>query len=362
MRGGGTERVLSILLKNLSRADKEVFLIVLEDKFDYEIPDYVKVIKLSSDLNSNFKKLFGIFLGAIKLRKIIKNRQINVVISFLERSNYINILAKSLGACHKAYISERCNTLEYYSDKGLKSFFSLFLVKILYKKANLIIANSFGIKKMLVKDFSLEEKKIKVIYNPIDFKKIQTLSQELLESEYQKLFKYPIIINVGRLIREKGQEYLIRAFGRAAKQIPDIKLLILGQGELEKDLKSLVKKLNLENDVFFLGWQKNPFKFLNKAKLFVLSSLTEGFPNALIEAMACNIPVISFDCLSGPNEIVINGKNGILVPLADEKVLTQAIIQVLKNPFLAERLVWQGQKRAQDFSLKNIISQYEEII
>ena len=166
----------------------------MEDKFNYEIPKDIRVIKLFPDLEGNFKKLFAIFLGASKLKKIIKKNQIDIVMSFLERSNYINILAKSYGSSHKVYISERTNPLEYYSGQNLKSIFNLFVIKRLYKKADLIIPNSLGIKNTLTKDFFINPKKIKVIYNPINVKEIQTLSQKPLEPEYQKIFKYPIII------------------------------------------------------------------------------------------------------------------------------------------------------------------------
>ena len=281
-------------------------------------------------------------------------------VSFLEISNYINILAK--GAGQKVFISERCNPKEYYSKKNIKSFLNLFFIKILYKKADLIIANSLGVKKSLVNDFSLDAKKIEVIYNPIDIKKIKELSQISLDEKYQKIFQDPVIINMGRLIPEKGQEYLIKAFSKVIVNKKEAKLVILGEGKLEKNLKNIVKSLNLEDNILFLGWQKNPFKFLKRSKVFVLSSLTEGFPNALVEAMACGIPVISSDCQSGPNEIIDNGKNGILVPVKDEKAFANKIEEILKDNSLAETISQKGQERSKDFSVDNIINQYEKLI
>ena len=362
MRGGGAERVLSVLLENLSRFDRKLFLIVLEDKFDYKIPSDIKIIKLFSNLQSNFKKFFGIFLGTIKLKKIIKNNQIDIVMSFLERSNYINILAKILLSPHKVYINERCNPSECYSDKSLKSFFNLFLVKKLYRRTDSIVVNSFGIKETLVKNFSINPKRIKVIYNLIDIEKIQDLSQASLAENYQKIFQSPVVINIGGLIKEKGQEHLIKVFEKVKKNIPEAKLLILGEGELESYLKNLTRKLSLENDVLFLGWQENPFKFLAQAKIFVLSSLSEGFPNVLVEAMVCRTPVISTTCQSGSNEIIENKKNGLLVSVGDEKNLTKAILQLLNNSSLAKKLSQEGEKRAKDFSVKNIIDKYEGLL
>lgn len=351
MAGGGAERVVSILLKNLSRENRELFLIVLEDKFYYQIPQDVKVIKLNSS-----------FFGFLKLKKIIRKNQINLVFSFLGRSNYTNILAKLFGSRHQTYISERINPSEMHRAKNLKAILNTILLKRLYKKADLIFSNSLGIKNSLNQDFNLPLDKIKVIYNPIDLEKIRNLCQDDLEPKYQEIFKNLVIINIARLTKQKGQEYLIRAFKIVADQIQGVKLLILGEGELEKNLKNLVKKLGLENDVLFLGWQKNPFKFLAKAKVFALSSLWEGFPNTLIEALACGTPVISTDCPSGPNEIIENAKSGLLVPVKDEKALSQAMIRILEYPITANYFSKQGKEKANDFSIERIIKQYERII
>ncbi|HEY0089668.1 MAG TPA: glycosyltransferase, partial [Candidatus Lokiarchaeia archaeon] len=255
-----------------------------------------------------------------------------------------------------------------------------FLIRRLYKKADLVFSNSLGIRNSLDKDFNIASDKIKVIYNPIDIEKIQNLCHNSLEAEYRELFRHPVIINIGRLTKQKGQEYLIRAFkniitcrtrrGPTSDHDPrsdlgsaeSAKLVILGEGELEKDLRDLAKKLGLENDIFFLGWQKNPFKFLSRARIFVLSSLWEGLPNTLIEALACGCPAISTDCPSGPNEIIETDRSGILLPVKDERALAQAIIKILSNPSFSQELIQNGKKRAEDFSVKNIINQYERII
>jgi len=354
MAGGGAERVVSILLKNLSRENRQFYLITLEDKFYYEIPNDVKIIKLKAK-----------FFGFLKLKKIIKENKIDLVFSFLGRSNYTNILAKLFGSNHRLYINERINPSRMHLGINPKATLNRFLIRRLYKKADLIFCNSLGIRNSLNKDFNIALDKIKVIYNPIDIEKIQNFCHNGLELEYREIFKHPVIINIGRLTKQKGQEYLIRAFKWVKRLKPDLgraKLVILGEGELEKDLRDLAKKLGMENDIFFLGWQKNPFKFLSRAKVFILSSLWEGLPNTLIEALACDCPAISTDCPSGPNEIIENGKSGIMVPLKDEKALAQAIIKILTNSSFAQEIAQNGRRRAEDFSVKNIINQYERII
>src|SRR4030043_546601 len=369
MAGGGAERVVSVLLKNLSRKNREFFLIVLEDKFYYQIPNDVKIIRLKAR-----------FFGFLKLKKIIKENKIDLVFSFLGRSNYTNILAKLFGSNHRIYINERINPSKMHLGINPKAILNRFLIRRLYKKADLIFTNSLGTKNSLNKDFGVDSNRIKVIYNPIDIEKIQNLCHNSLEPEYQEIFENPVIINIGRLTKQKGQEYLIRAFkniitcrtrrGPTSDHDPrsdlgsaeSAKLGILGEGELEKDLRDLAKKLGLENDIFFFGWQKNPFKFLSRAKVFVLSSLWEGLPNTLIEALACGCPAISTDCPSGPNEIIETDRSGILLPVKDERALAQAIIKILSNPSFSQELIKNGKKRAEDFSVKNIINQYERII
>src|SRR3989344_3438419 len=318
MAGGGAERVVSVLLKNLSRNGRKIFLIVLDDKLYYEIPKDVVVIKLSSNLNSLPKKVLSIFFAVFAVKKIVKENNIELIFSFLGRSNYINILSRILGSKHKVLISERVDPSFMHSSGNAISFFNKLSIKFLYKKAGTVTCNSIGIKDSLVRDFSISPDKIKVIYNPLDITRIEELLQEDLDTECQKIFNFPVIINVARLEKQKGQEYLLRAFVKVRKEIPHANLVILGEGELGQSLKDLSKQLGIQESVYFLGWQKNPFKFVARSKVFVLSSLWEGFPNTLIEAMVCGLPVISTDCPSGPNEIIENGKSGLLVPVKNE--------------------------------------------
>src|SRR5699024_8973667 len=142
------------------------------------------------------------------------------------------------------------------------------------------------------------------IYNFYDIEKILELSKEPLTVQDAKIFENPTIVTVGRLAEQKGQWHLIRALNKVKKEIPDVKLIILGEGELEDYLKKLVNDYKLTENVHFLGFQKNPFKYITKSDMYVFPSLYEGFPNALAEGMVCGLPVISSDCESGPREIL----------------------------------------------------------
>ncbi len=234
------------------------------------------------------------------------------------------------------------------------------LIKLLYPKADKVVTVSEGVKKDLVVDFRVPEQNVEVIYNPLEIEKNQQLAQEKVTEHPWFTDNIPIIINAGRLSGEKGQKYLLEAFKIVRQQV-NCRLVILGQGGKEQELKELVVDLGLVNDVAFLGFQKNPFKFIAKANVFVLSSLWEGFPVVLLEAMACGIPVISTDCPSGPNEIIQDRVNGILVPLKDAKRLAEAILTVLQDKALEMSIAEEALKGIEKYSVSRIAKEYAEL-
>jgi glycosyltransferase involved in cell wall biosynthesis len=171
----------------------------------------------------------------------------------------------------------------------------------------------------------------------------------------------PVIIACGRLTYPKNYQLLLEAFARTQKQI-NSRLLILGQGEERTSLGELTHKLEIQDKVIFLGFQKNPFKYMAISDIFVLSSRWEGFPNVILEAMACGVPVISTRCPYGPDEVITDGINGILVPVGDKDVMADAIIRLLKDKKLREQLIMGGTKRAEDFRIEKMVAEYEMMI
>lgn len=206
--------------------------------------------------------------------------------------------------------------------------------------------------------------------------------EEIYKDDFEK---NTIIINSGRLTYQKGQWHLIRAFKRISIRYPNIKLAILGKGDLENELISLIHKLELDEKVILLGYQSNPFKYIYNSKIFVLSSLFEGFGNVILESMACGIPVISTDCKSGPQEIIFEnfdinksvsdisyGKYGVLVPVFDGKtdfteselsreevLLADSIIKLIEDDNLINKYICNGIKRVENFTLSEIIKKWE---
>jgi glycosyltransferase involved in cell wall biosynthesis len=200
--------------------------------------------------------------------------------------------------------------------------------------------------------------KIQIINNPIDIHSIIDLSHEKVEHSWFSQ-NTPIIISVGRLTDVKGYPYLLRSFKDIADQV-SCRLVILGQGEKERSLKELAQQLGIDQSVAFLGFQNNPFKYMSRSKVFVLSSLSEAFPMVILEAMTCNVPIVS-SATTGSKEIINEGANGLLVPIGDEKSLTQAILKLLSNDSLSNNLAHCGTQRVGDFSADHIIKQYEKL-
>ncbi len=391
--GGGTERVIISLAKKFTELGNNVSIITLEKGKDYEINEKIELLILSNyedKKNGVLKKVFYFTIQLINFVKFMRNNNIKIVLSFLERSNLVNVLSR-LFIRHTAICNTRINLSEGYSkDNGLlKNIIFSKIIKITGKLSCLIICNSEGIKSDLIKNFKLHPGKIKVINNPCDLKTIAEMRSKKIDSKLNDIFlKGPVIINIGRLEKQKSQWFLVRAFHLIKAKVSNIKLIILGTGPEKDNLVNIIRKMNLEDHVYMLGFQKNPYSFLARSKVFVLSSLWEGFPNVILEAMACGLPVVSFDCKSGPREILSPGTDinqrlenieyaryGILVPVPDgkfygkniplltqEKLLATAIIKLLEDKELYERYSKMSLERVKDFELDKIANEYFELI
>ena len=359
---GGAERVLSTLLINLDRKKYKIKSIFYEVWYEYPIPNDVKTYHLNlPGTNKITKKIIRFIIRISKMKKILEYENPDLVVSFLNKVNLAVIIAVIL--CNntktKLIISERNSPSMQFKD--IKGFIIKLLMKILYPFAYKIIAVSEGVKNDLIKNFHCSKGKIQVIYNPIPIKNINLLAKEEINESPWFYEDIPIIINVASLTNQKGQDYLLRAF-KMVREMTHVRLVFLGRGEKEHVLKNLVRQLGIKKDVLFLGFQKNPYKFMAKSKIFVLSSLWEGFPVALLEAMACGIPVIATDCPSGPNEIIEDYKNGFLVPVREEKAISDRILKILNNKDLTDKIKSNELKDIKKFDVKSIIKKYEDIL
>lgn len=383
LRDGGAERIASNLSLYLSEQKYKKYIILYDaEKIDYPYAGNLLDLNIKAS-NNPLVKMFNLIRRIHKLKRIKRKLHIQTSISFLEAANIVNIFSKT-----EDKIIVSINSFKSKNSAGFYSKAYNYLIKKYYSRADIFVVVSKGVREDLIKNYRINKNKIKVIYNFFDLKKIQNLAKEKIEDKYKKIFNNPVIINMGRLCRPKGQWHLIRAFKKVKEKIPNMKLVILGQGELSEYLEKIVEELGLNKDIYFLGFQENPFKFISKSTIFVFPSLYEGFGNALVEAMICGIPVISSDCKSGPREILAPESNidketkiieydryGMLIPVcnnnyynaqfpltAKEKILAKSIIDLYLSKDLLESYTRKAKERAEDFDKDKIIVQYENIL
>jgi glycosyltransferase involved in cell wall biosynthesis len=234
------------------------------------------------------------------------------------------------------------------------------MIKKFYNKADSIIAVSEHIGIDLTENFKIDRNRIHIIHNPIDANKINLLSAE---DVYEKVFceNIPIILSVGRLSNEKGFDYLLKAFSMLNQNF-DARLVILGEGKEGINLKRLSSNLGIDRKVFFLGYKENPYKYMKRATIFVLPSLYEGFGIVIVEAMACGIPVIATQSYAGIEDIIEHEKTGLLIPVADEKALSESMFRLLNDEELRRSLSMEAKKKVENFSIDKITKRYKKVL
>lgn len=319
LKGGGAERAVANLSRDLF-GDFNVY-IFLFDATDISYPYCGKIIDIKWKKEKNvIKRFFSFFKYFRFIKKQAKILKIDVMISFMQDSNRYNVL---LGKTCKKIISFR-NMLSLSYPKG----FAKKMVEHCSKKADRIVTLSEGVKRDLVSYYShIDEKKVITIYNSCDSEWFMRKNDEIDKIIDSFDFSNPVIVSVGRLTFQKGHWHLLRAFSVVSKHIPLSKLVIFGQGELRESLEKYAKALGIADKVFFMGFVKDYHAFVKKCSVFVFPSLFEGLGNVQLEALACDIPVISTDCDFGPREI--------LDGLSDKKTdfIDYAEYGVLVKPF-----------------------------
>ena len=322
---GGAERVASLLSRNFPE-DIETVFALFDGKIEYSFHGRALDLKLPARPGF-FNKIANVAKRYLALKKLIAAEKPDAVLSFMESANLINILCNG----KKAVVSVRVHPSTNYAG----SFFDRLIVR-LYNRAGRIIAVSKSIIDDLEKKFGISRGNVTAIYNPANVDEIRVLAKEPLDGRDEEIFNGArVVITAGRLNPQKGHADLLKAFAITEKEFSKadekLRLVIMGRGELEKELKELAAVLGISSLVFFMDFQKNPFKFIKKSRLFVLSSRYEGFPNSIIEAMICGVPIVSTDCPTGPAEIFEKGGFGNLTRVGNVEELAAAMAIFLKR-------------------------------
>jgi glycosyltransferase involved in cell wall biosynthesis len=323
---GGAERVMLNLASDLIKRNLKVDLVLVKAEGGYlsQIPSGVRLI----DLKANWKP--GILP---KLMQYLKQEQPKSMLVALHYPCEIALLAKRLSRVSTRIIVSEHNHLSQEAKriKQISVRLTPLAAKIFYPWADGIISVSEGVAEDLAKITKISRSKIQLIYNPVIFSEMFEKAKESVEHPWFKPGSSPVILGVGRFYPQKDFPTLIRAFAIVRKVRPAKLIILGGDGPELPKLKELIVNLELEEDVAILGFVANPYAYMAKAGVFVLSSAWEGLPTVLIEAMALGTPVISTDCLSGPREILDDGKYGWLTPVGDSQVIAEKILKVLSG-------------------------------
>ncbi|MDK3158261.1 glycosyltransferase [Kamptonema cortianum] len=349
--GGGAERIMLYLARGFVEAGLEVDLVLAkaEGPLMSQIPPGVRLINLKS------KRLI---LSLPILARYVRKQKPVALLSALEDANLVAIWTRRLMRLPVRVVVTVHNTLsrEAQNATNLKRRIAPYLVKLFYPWADAVITVSQGAAEDLAR-LGMASGLVKVVYNPVVMPEFYERVKEPVDHYWFEPDRPPVILGVGRLERQKDFPTLIQAFAELRQHRP-IRLMILGEGQDRPMLERLIQDLGLGQEVLLPGFVSNPYAYMAKSSVFVLSSLFEGLPTALIEAMAAGIPVVSTDCESGPREILINGQYGPLVPIGDVTAMAEAIAKTLDSPVNSTSL----KQRALDFSLEKAIAQYRQVL
>ena len=297
MEWGGAERVVSNLIKEYIKLWKDVYLFTLKDVLFYDFPKEVHYVPLSN-IKNNLLLFLSIPFFSLKFKKVLKKHDLKDWISFLEISNFVHILAKK-----NARISFRTH-INFF--KWITWTMQKYLIKRLYPKAEKIIVNSRENKYDLAKFLNISEDKIEVRYNPVDKEKIKKLSEEKIDDEISRKTKdKKVYITTWRLVWIKHHEKIIEALNEYNKRNKNWVYLVIWDWPERSKLENLVKSLWLGNQILFLWQQKNVFKYLKHADLFLYASEVEWFPNTLLEAREMWLKIITSDFKSWAREVIL---------------------------------------------------------
>jgi len=350
LAGGGAERVVSVLLSRLQNSF-DITLVLMNETIEYDIADGVKVhfLEKSNPKESGLIKLVKLPLLAYKYRSFCKKESIDISLSFMNRPNYINVLS----GVNCAIINERAMPSLQYGYDSLQSKINKILISSLYKKAFKVLSNSFGNRDDLINSFGV--KSVDVIYNPVDIDKINKLASSDIDFDFEPF----TFVTIGRLDVGKNHSLMIEAFSRLTNV--NTQLLIIGDGDFKDVLQDKINQLGMEDKVVLLGKQANPYKYLSRSDCFTFSSNHEGFPNVLLEALACKLPIVSTDCQSGPREI-LKDEYGILTKVSDVDEFYEAMTRMVEDESLRHKFSSKAEIRVKDFNVDIISAEYEKAL
>ena len=371
---GGLERICAMTAKLLTPHCHLTLVVFSTKGMIYDV-DGVDMIDLNlGSVPGKVGKAVNLCKRIRAIKKIKRERNIEITYSFGPTANLANVFTRVKNA---KVNHEQITDKIWVGIRGYGALEDKYDMTLFCKRADKVVCCSQIMADEVKAKFWAKD--VVCVYNPCDVESIRRLAKEPLPADRQTFFAEgaPVVAAMGREHDVKGFWHLIKAFALAKKKIPELKLMIVGEGTFA-EYRKLAEDLQVEQDVWFTGVQKNPFAYLKRASLFVITSVSEGFPNSLIEAMAVGLPAMSVNCKTGPAEIflddyrkggdghtVIEGEYGVLLPVIhpeknldasvmekEEEIMAEQMVRVLTEPEkLAERKA-ASLKRAEDFSVQ----------
>ncbi|CAD7035496.1 glycosyltransferase [Pseudorhizobium endolithicum] len=346
LRGGGAERIMLLLANRFAKLGWKVDLVLLRREGAYldEVSDVVRIV----DLNVSKARY-----ALSPMLRYFRCERPRAVLCTLGHLNVTTSLALFLSGLKVRLVLREASMLNPENKQSFRDGLFRLAYRWAYRRADCVVGISEGVSQDIIHATGRTD--VVTIHNPIDVETVREKARDPIEHPWFD-DTVPVIIGVGRLVRAKDFGTLINAFA-AVRREQEARLIILGEGPERPDLEQLIKDLGLEASASLPGFTLNPFRYVGRSAVFVLSSRWEGFGNALVEAMACGVPVVSTDCSSGPSEILQGGRWGRLVPVGDHEAMAEAIIETLK-----EDRSDTAPSRVMDFSVDIAVHQYLKLL
>jgi glycosyltransferase involved in cell wall biosynthesis len=354
LAAGGAERSVVLLSEGFLRRQHEVSVVTIDSSSDdsFKLPEGVHrtALGIAADSRSFIQGLWNNFNRIPALRKAITATRPDVVISNLSQTNVLTKVALAFTG-YSVVLVEHGDPLR---NSGRRVW--QLLRRAIYPRASMLVSVSQSINDYFA---WLPESKRAVIPNPVS-KIDQGSSADAPLTGKNPCEKW--IAAMGRLIPVKGFDRLLAAFAKLAQRHPEWQLIIMGEGELRSELEQQIKSLSLSGRVQLKGLVHNPSALLRNSEFFVMSSRSEGFPYALLEAMSCGLPAVAMDCESGPREIIRDNVDGILVPDGDIDALAAAMDHLMNDASERERLAVRAREVLERFGSDKVIAQWEALL
>jgi len=313
-----------------------------------------------------FTPKLRVFFRILAYARHARQSGTTIAISFSPITNYCILFAKWRNPHLKTVIQEHAFPSLFLKDRENTSalyefLFSRFFVKW-YNRSDLFVTPAAAVKEDFEQNYGTKKGLMRVIRNPLDMPAIEKMAAEPVEDfVFKPDTRY--LVNVGRLADQKNQKRLLDIFRAVREKRSDVELLIIGKGPLEADLRAQAASFGLADKVHFLGFKSNLYKYVARADAFCLTSNWEALPVVIGEAMVCRTPVIATDCRSGPSEMIENGKTGLLIPYGNDALFVEAILKLLDDSALQEKLREGAHEfAAREYSFEKCRQEYEDVI